>query len=111
MIFKFIRGGRAGDLEICFKRKPVKDEVIFNEGVYLVGLENGVSAFSSRCPHLGCRLTYDSGTSGFQCPCHGSRFTREGRRLSGPAPGDMISLELFPKDDETGFLMVRLPVS
>lgn len=47
----------------------------------------GVGAVSSRCTHLGCTVTANA--RGFECPCHGSTFARDGRALSGPATRDL----------------------
>jgi Rieske Fe-S protein len=44
-----------------------------------------VSAFSAVCPHLGCAVGYDEGTSMFRCPCHKSAFSRDGAKQAGPA--------------------------
>ena len=49
----------------------------------------GVRVFERRCPHLGCRLNPAEDGHGIVCPCHGSRFDLEGKRLSGPAPHDL----------------------
>ncbi len=38
-----------------------------------------------RCPHMGCRLYWNEEEQSFDCPCHGSRFDKEGELLSGPA--------------------------
>ncbi len=38
-----------------------------------------------RCPHLGCALRWNKAERTWDCPCHGSRFTRDGRLLDGPA--------------------------
>lgn len=111
MIFKFIRGTRAADFEVCFQREPTENEVIFKSGVYLVGLDQGAKAFSSRCPHLGCSLTYNQLNSSFQCPCHGSRFSLNGHRLQGPARKDMTALKWVREGDKCGSYTVRLPIS
>lgn len=42
-----------------------------------------------RCPHLGCALRYNKAEHSWDCPCHGSRFTRGGRVLDGPANGNL----------------------
>lgn len=38
-----------------------------------------------RCPHLGCQLEWNPDEKSWDCPCHGSRFDRFGRLISGPA--------------------------
>ena len=42
-----------------------------------------------RCPHLGCVLKWNALEHSWDCPCHGSRFDREGRLLDNPATGDL----------------------
>ena len=40
-----------------------------------------------RCPHMGCALRYNRQEHTWDCPCHGSRFTEEGKVLDNPANG------------------------
>jgi len=42
-----------------------------------------------RCPHLGCRLKWNPQERSWDCPCHGSRFSEEGKRLNGPSTDDL----------------------
>ncbi len=42
-----------------------------------------------RCPHLGCVLKWNPWERSWDCPCHGSRFDREGKLLDGPSQGDL----------------------
>jgi cytochrome b6-f complex iron-sulfur subunit len=44
----------------------------------------GVFAISTTCTHLGCVVKPT--TQGFECPCHGSRFAKDGAVTKGPAP-------------------------
>lgn len=52
--------------------------------VALVRTEKGLYAVSIVCTHLGCIVK--PSVTGFDCPCHGSKFTRDGELLRGPAP-------------------------
>jgi nitrite reductase/ring-hydroxylating ferredoxin subunit len=52
--------------------------------VVLVRDAAGVYAVSRVCTHLGCIV--QPSPSGFDCPCHGSRFAADGNVLKGPAP-------------------------
>ena len=38
-----------------------------------------------RCTHLGCETVWNPDEESWECPCHGSRFDKEGRLLDGPA--------------------------
>jgi len=38
-----------------------------------------------RCTHLHGKLFYNSVTKTYECPCHGSRFSKEGKVIDGPA--------------------------
>lgn len=42
-----------------------------------------------RCPHLGCALKWNRAEHSWDCPCHGSRFSQEGKILDNPANGDL----------------------
>ncbi len=37
------------------------------------------------CTHMGCELTWNSAEHSWDCPCHGSRFTYDGKVIEGPA--------------------------
>ena len=42
-----------------------------------------------RCPHLGCALKWNPHEHSWDCPCHGSRFSEDGKLLDNPATGDL----------------------
>jgi Rieske Fe-S protein len=52
----------------------------------------GFQAFSLICTHLGCTLEEQG--EGFSCPCHGSKFSADGKVIQGPAQADLDSLEI-----------------
>lgn len=41
-----------------------------------------------RCPHMGCKLSYNRAARIWECPCHGSRFDDIGHVLCAPAVKD-----------------------
>lgn len=40
---------------------------------------------SSKCTHLGCTVQWDNDEQLLRCPCHGSRFSDDGKVVKGPA--------------------------
>lgn len=61
--------------------------------IYVVNARDGMAAVSGVCTHLGCTVRHVEG-EGFVCPCHGSRFNREGRVIDGPAPRALAWYEM-----------------
>ncbi len=44
---------------------------------------------TKRCPHLGCALKWNPQEHSWDCPCHGSRFTQNGKLIDNPATGNL----------------------
>lgn len=61
--------------------------------------EGKVIAFSPSCTHLGCAYHWDARSAEFNCPCHGSRFAKDGGVLAGPAsrPLDRYRVKIIGK--------------
>lgn len=45
---------------------------------------------STKCPHLGCQLSWNADELTWDCPCHGSRFDYKGRLIGSPATKDLV---------------------
>jgi len=52
-------------------------------------IKNMVTPTIKRCPHLGCALKWNAAERSWDCACHGSRFSEEGKVLDNPANGDL----------------------
>ena len=57
------------------------------ETINVVHGSEGFIALSTVCPHLGCKVHWDSLVSEFVCPCHNGHFDATGAPVSGP-PAD-----------------------
>lgn len=65
---------------------------IWHPQLFVNGMEatgNLLRITPKRCPHLGCALKWNPQERSWDCPCHGSRFDRDGKRLDNPATGDL----------------------
>ena len=52
-----------------------------------------VMAWSTVCPHLGCRIDWAPDRDSFFCPCHSSVWDAAGKRGNNVSPRDMDRLE------------------
>ena len=48
-----------------------------------------VYAVKPYCAHLGCELSWNNLEKTWDCPCHGSRYTYEGKLIYGPSKKDL----------------------
>ena len=65
---------------------------IFRPQLAVNALESTVNLLTPstrRCPHLGCALKWNPAEHTWDCPCHGSRFTRDGTLIDNPATKDL----------------------
>ena len=76
--------------------------VLPEQKVRILATDVGVAALSLVCTHLGCIV--DETETGFSCPCHGSKFDKEGNVLGGPAPRPLPWLAVSQAPD--GSLLV-----
>lgn len=74
---------RAGNPDLY----PV-NSVTFLQGqqVYIVRTPEGFFAVSAVCTHLGCVTQWKPEANMIACPCHGSKFQPNGKKIEGPAP-------------------------
>lgn len=75
-------------------------------GVFLVSRTNvnAFTAIDAVCTHESCTVTGSDGNA-YVCPCHGSRYSRSGQVLAGPAKA---SLRQFPTTFADGVLSISI---
>jgi Rieske Fe-S protein len=64
-------------------------------------------ALSAVCPHLGCAVGWDTAAGNFLCPCHDSRFSPAGDKLTGPSERGLDELPLAVVDGRLQLTWVR----
>lgn len=79
--------------EACMAPAPLDAETLVvgqvmtipETATFIARDQRGYYAIGAFCPHQGCVVRYNSQAATFDCPCHGSRFTLEGKVRNGPA--------------------------
>lgn len=71
-------------------RSILKPQLLANG---LESVKNLLTPTIPRCPHLGCALKWNPIEHSWDCACHGSRFSKDGRVLDNPANGDLRSVK------------------
>jgi cytochrome b6-f complex iron-sulfur subunit len=72
---------------------------LVDKKVVIFADSDGIFAISSICTHLGCTVAPTEW--GFQCPCHGSKYTLDGKVIAGPAPRPLEWHEIRQLEDGT----------
>jgi quinol---cytochrome c reductase iron-sulfur subunit, bacillus type len=67
-------------------------QIVERQVVFLVKSGERVTALSSTCTHLGCRVSWDSEAKQLKCPCHGGVYDRTGAVIAGPPPAPLATL-------------------
>jgi nitrite reductase/ring-hydroxylating ferredoxin subunit len=70
----------------------------------------GFEAYSSTCPHLGCRVHWESEQGIFFCPCHRGVFDERGKAVSGPPAdaGQDLNHVNLKVDDTAGVIYIEV---
>ena len=99
-----IQNTEVGVNFVSGKLKPIEDTISVNPGEAMVAEVEGHRAgvykddhsefhvVDTTCTHMGCEVQWNDAEHSWDCPCHGSRFTIDGKILEGPT---MKELELL----------------
>lgn len=67
-------------------RSMIKPQLLVNG---FEAVTNVLTFSTKRCPHMGCTLKWNNTEQTWDCPCHGSRFEKDGKLIDNPATGSI----------------------
>lgn len=72
--------------------------------------KQGLRAFNSTCPHLGCRVHWQADQQRFFCPCHNGVFNADGVAIAGPpaAAGQSLAQVPLEVDQKSGVVYLEV---
>jgi Rieske Fe-S protein len=84
--------GEPTPVTIRVARQDGFTQTVERQVVFLVKSGERVTALSSTCTHLGCRVSWDSEAKQLKCPCHGGVYDSTGAVIAGPPPAPLAAL-------------------
>ena len=79
--------------------KPEEGKVLSIQGHQIAAYRSAggtLHCVSAICPHMKGVVHWNKAESSWDCPCHGSRFDKDGKVLNGPALTDLAPVQ-FPR--------------
>ncbi|PSC75469.1 Rieske iron-sulfur subunit of the cytochrome b6f chloroplast precursor [Micractinium conductrix] len=76
------------------------------DATYLIVTKDGSIekyGLNAVCTHLGCVVPWNNAENKFMCPCHGSQYNAEGKKIRGPAPLSLALAHCDVVDDIVTF--------
>ncbi|MDX2243288.1 MAG: cytochrome b6-f complex iron-sulfur subunit [Leptolyngbyaceae cyanobacterium bins.302] len=94
----FLASHNAGDHVLAQGLKGDPTYVIVQEDKSIASF--GLNAV---CTHLGCVVPWNASENKFMCPCHGSQYNSEGKKIRGPAPLSLALVHANVENDKISF--------
>lgn len=104
---RFLFVGQIADFELDSVR-TVRD--LQGTPILVKRGRDGFHAYSSICPHLGCRVRWEQDNARFFCPCHRGVFDQSGVAVEGPPAdaGQKLAEVPLKVDDAAGVLYLEV---
>ena len=90
---------------IDISTRPSTSGVLVRPELVLFDRPDGVWAVSRTCTHLGCTIHFHEMENYFECPCHQSRFTPQGKVLRGPAKRPLPIYKVEKRDSAPYYIV------
>jgi glycine/D-amino acid oxidase-like deaminating enzyme/nitrite reductase/ring-hydroxylating ferredoxin subunit len=91
--YRFLADRFKGDkIESLAEIGPGEGRLVTFKGKQLAAYRNSAGllhTLSPKCTHAGCIVQWNDAESTWDCPCHGGRYTPEGKCFYGPPPSDL----------------------
>ena len=96
-----LNDGEPTPITIRVTREDGYSQVVERQVVFLVKSGDAqVTALSSTCTHLGCRVSWNPDDQTLKCPCHGGVFDKTGAVKAGPPPAPLAKLATRVEGDQ-----------
>lgn len=82
LLTQLLTQGKSEDAELFAPNRSLLKPQLFLNALHSAA---GLLGLGKRCSHMGCALKWNESEGSYDCPCHGSRFDKEGAILNGPA--------------------------
>jgi Rieske Fe-S protein len=83
---------RGEKIESLTEIAPGQGRLVTFQGKQLAAYRDSAGllhTLSPTCTHAGCIVQWNDAERTWDCPCHGGRFTPEGKCFYGPPPSDL----------------------
>jgi Rieske Fe-S protein len=94
---RFVVDRFAGGKSIDEQEIPAGSGQVISEKGKLVAVHRDQAGVLHRmspvCTHAGCIVHWNQAEGTWDCPCHGGRYSADGKRFSGPPPRDLKPIE------------------
>ncbi|MCZ0701924.1 glycine/D-amino acid oxidase-like deaminating enzyme/nitrite reductase/ring-hydroxylating ferredoxin subunit [Natronobacillus azotifigens] len=95
-VAKHMIKGKLGNWKENHDKLEKNQATILREQGKRVGVyrddQGNLGKLDTTCPHMKCEVNWNSTEKSWDCPCHGSRFSIDGKVLEGPAKTNLTKI-------------------